>query len=108
MTAARRRRSERKGETVKKTLTALFAAAVLVALCVPVAGAKVNRSLPTKHLHAIATKKKVSKLHATGGLPTGSLVCPEQAPGDTWGYCVLVPLPGTSVTNVTYNDGAGT
>ena len=95
---------------MKRTLTALFAAAALVALCVPAADASVTRSLPTKHLHANATKKKVAKLHRTAGPPATSFVCPEQAPGDSWGYCVFVPLPGDGglVTNATYNDGAGT
>jgi hypothetical protein len=94
---------------VKRTLTALFAATTLVALCVPAADATLTRSLPTKHLHAkVVTKKKVAKLTIAGG-PATSIVCPEQAPGDSWGYCVPVPLPGGgSVTNATYNDGAGT
>ena len=43
-------------------------------------------------------------------------ICPEQAPGDSCGYCITVPSQndaGTSstdavVTSVTYNDGAGT
>ena len=108
---------------MKKALTTIFAAAALVVVVVVPAGdATLDRSLPTTYSHAKAAKvaKKSTKTkRATQPASTfvpSVVICPEQAPGDSRGYCITVPSQndaGTSstdglVTGVTYNDGAGT
>jgi hypothetical protein len=107
---------------VKKALTTIFAAAALVVVVVPAADATFDRSLLTTYSHAKAAKVAKEATKAERAAQPASIfvpsvvVCPEQAPGDSWGYCITVPSQndaGTSsadglVTGVTYNDGAGT
>jgi hypothetical protein len=107
---------------VKKALTMIFAAAALVMLVVPAADAMLDRSLPTTYSHAKAAKVTKTATKAKRAAQPASIflpfivICPEQAPGDSWGYCITVPSQndaGASNTDglassVTYNDGAGT
>ena len=107
---------------MRKTLKAIVAAVGFVVLVVPAAEATLDRSLPTTYSHGKAAKVvKASAKAKRAGAPASIfvppvLICPEQAPGDSWGYCTFVPSEspaGTpsadgSVTNATYNDGAGT
>jgi hypothetical protein len=107
---------------VKKTLMTIFAAAALVVVVVPAAGATLDRSLPTTYAHAKAATVAKKATKAKRAIQPASIfvpsvvICPEQAPGDSWGYCIPVPsqndAAGSSTdglaTNVTYNDGAGT
>jgi hypothetical protein len=107
---------------VNKALTTIVAAAAVVTLVVPGADATLERSLPTTHSNAKAAKgarnspkaRQVAK--ATSIFVPFVVICPEQDPGDSWGYCITVPsqndagTPSTngSPTGITYNDGAGT
>ena len=107
---------------MKKALTTTVAAAALVILVVPAADATLDRSLPTTYSHVKAgklarksTKAKQAAQAASIFVPS-VVICPEPDPGDSWGYCIPTPAqsdagaPSTfsSVTSVTYNDGAGT
>jgi hypothetical protein len=107
---------------MKKAMTTIFAAAALVVVVVPAADATLDRSLPTAYSHAKAAKVAKKATKAKRATQPASIfvpsvvICPEQAPGDSWGYCITVPSQndaGTSstdglMTSVTYNDGAGT
>jgi hypothetical protein len=90
---------------VRKALTTIVAAAGLVVLVVPAAEATLDRSLPMTHSHGKAAKvAKASPKAKRGGVPSSILapsavICPELAPGDNGGYCLLVPSA---------NDRAGT
>jgi hypothetical protein len=111
-----------KETTVKQALTAIFAAAALVVIIVPAAAARVDRSLPATHSHAKAAEVAKKSTNAGHVVKAASIfvpsvvICPEQAPGDSWGYCIAAPPengvgtagPDSSATSVTYNDGAGT
>jgi hypothetical protein len=93
---------------VKKALSTIVAAAGLVVLVVPAADATLDRSLPTTHVKAPKVAKKSTKgkdaVQAASIFVPSVVICPEQEPGDSSGYCITVP----SQANVTYNDGAGT
>jgi hypothetical protein len=107
---------------MNKALTTIFAAAALVVVVAPAADATLDRSLPTTYAHAKAAKVAKTATKAKRAAQPASIfvpsvvICPEQAPGDSWGYCITVPSQndaGTSstdglATSVTYNDGAGT
>jgi hypothetical protein len=107
---------------VKKALTTIFAAGVLVVLVVPTADAVLDRSLPTTCALAKAAKAAKTEMKAKHGAQAASIfvpfvvICSEQAPGDSWGKAITVQSQndaGTSradgvATRVTYNDGVGT
>jgi hypothetical protein len=81
-------REKREEHTVKKALTTIVAAAGLVV----VVQAADARSLPTTYVHAKAAHAKVKRAGAPPWISGSSVViCPELAPGDNGGYCLVVP-----------------
>jgi len=83
---------------MKKGLTSIVAAGVLVTFAAQGAEATLDRSLPTKHSRNAITKaahlkkeKKTGRAARLGVIVASStVVCPEQAPGDSGAYCVIV------------------
>jgi hypothetical protein len=82
---------------VKKALATIVAAAALVVLFVPAADATLDRSVPTTYSHTKATKAAKNSTNAKHAAQATSIfvpfvvICPEQDPGDSWGYCITVP-----------------